>query len=154
MKRLKLWMITAIPALLVACGGNDSNKAHNTADTTNKVAVAIKPSGPPEKVSGSFKGVLPCSNCTETEAILTIKDDQYSYTRLLKGMKTRGSNINTKSGTCLFDIGIVKLLTNNVAEDMFRIVSEDTLKLLDAKGKPTQGKTDHFLIRSTKQEKL
>jgi hypothetical protein len=153
MKRLKRILAATVLLCFAACSSNDGNKEQGAIETVKQEAATVKPSGPPTRVSGTFKGILPCENCTETEAILTIKADKYSYTRLFRGMKTRG-NISSKSGYCAFDSGIVKLLTNNIAEDMFRIVSEDTIRPLDASAKPLKGKIDYILVRSAKQEKL
>ncbi len=154
MKRSNI--LTAIVAVwyLAGCSSNEAGKEPQPQDTVKAGPAIVKPSGPPARVSGTFKGILPCDNCRETEAILTIKDDKYNYTRLLKGMKTRGNNISNKSGYCVFDGGIVKLLSNDQAKDMFRIISEDSIKPLDTAGKPLKGKTDYFLVRSAKQEKL
>jgi NlpE N-terminal domain len=154
MKRLDTALVTMAAVYLVACSSNDGSNKPKAVDMAKQDSVVIKPSGPPAKVNGTFKGVLPCDNCRETEAILTINGDKYSYTRLFKGMKVRGSNISNKAGSCIFDSGIVKLLTNNIAEDMFRIISEDTIKPLDAAAKPLKSKTEYFFIRSAKQEKL
>jgi hypothetical protein len=153
MKRLNSIMAAAVLLCFAACSSNDSNKEQGAIETVKQEAATVKPTGPPARVSGTFKGILPCENCTETEAILTIKADKYSYTRLFKGMKTRG-NISNKSGYCTFDSGIIKLLTNKIAEDMFRIVSEDTIRPLSATAKPFKGKIDYILIRTAKQEKL
>jgi NlpE N-terminal domain len=153
MKWLNMIMASAISLCFTGCGGNDVNKEQGATETAKQDSAAVKPTGPPARVSGTFKGVLPCENCTETEAILTIKEDKYTYTRLFKGLKTRG-NISNKSGYCAFDSGIIKLLNNNMAEDMFRIVSEDTIRALSAVGKPLKGKIDYILLRSAKQEKL
>jgi NlpE N-terminal domain len=153
MKRLYIALEIIAALCLVFCSdaGNNGPKA---VDTVKQEPAAVNPTGPPARVNGTFKGILPCDNCRETEAILTIKDDGYNYTRLFKGMKTKGENINNKSGYCVFDSGIIKLLNNNIAEYMFRIVSVDTIKPLDAGGKPFKGKTGYFLIRSAKQTAL
>jgi NlpE N-terminal domain len=149
---IAMWMVAVL--CMVACGSNEGSKTPKAEDIVKQDAAEIKPTGPPARVNGTFKGVLPCDNCRETEAVLTIKDDKYSYTQLFKGMKVKGSNIGTKSGYCVFDSGIVKLLSDNKAGEMFRIVSEDTLKPLDAAAKPLKGKVDFLLIRTAKQEKL
>jgi NlpE N-terminal domain len=152
MKRIYIAMEIIAALCLVFCS-NAGNNEPGAVDSVKQDSAVVRPSGPPARVSGTFKGILPCENCTETEAILTIKGDKYSYTRLFRGMKTRG-NINNKSGYCAFDSGIIKLLTDNRAEDMFRIVSEDTIRPLDALAKPLKGKVDYILVRSARQEKL
>jgi NlpE N-terminal domain len=152
MKRLNIAVVMMAALYLVSCS-NDGSKEPKMEAIVKQDSAVVKPTGPPARVSGTFKGVLPCENCTETEAILTIKEDKYTYTRLFKGLKTRG-NISNKSGYCAFDSGIIKLLADNRAEDMFRIVSEDTIRPLSAAGKPLKGKIDYMLIRSARQEKL
>jgi copper homeostasis protein (lipoprotein) len=148
MKRLGAIAATAL--LLAACNGSDAGKEPATAQAVEKDTAITAPAGPPAKVSGVFKGMLPCTNCTTTEAILTIKEDAYTYTRLYRGMKTKGSNISSDAGNCLFENGIVKLLVKTKVEEMFRIVSKDSIRLLDSLGKPFKGKTDYVMVRSSK----
>jgi hypothetical protein len=138
---------------IASCGGNDDGKNNIAGEVVKTDTAAPKPTGPPARVSGTFKGILPCDGCRETEAILDIKDDSYSFTRLFKGMKKKGSNINNQSGSCVFDSGIVKLLnTTNTVEYMFRILSQDSIKHLDITPKAAK-KTDFFLVRSSTQGK-
>jgi uncharacterized lipoprotein NlpE involved in copper resistance len=132
---------------LSACSDGGSSQQIPEADTAKQVMAAKKPSGPPEKVSGVFKGMLPCADCAGIEAILTIKGDSYNCTRLFRGMKTRGANIDNKTGSCVFDSGIVKLLDNGKVLEMYRIVSEDTIRALDTTGKPLKTKMEYLLVK-------
>jgi NlpE N-terminal domain len=146
MKRL---YITAAAAIcLAACNGSNSSKEPQAAQATDTVTAPQPLSGPPAKVSGTFKGMLPCANCTGTEAILAINDDTYSFTRLFRGMKTKGANISNQSGNCVFENGIVKLLVKTKVESMFSIISRDSIRLLDSLAKPVKGKTDYIMVRS------
>jgi copper homeostasis protein (lipoprotein) len=140
--------IAAAIACLAACSGNDTAKDPGVEQKAAADSITAAPAGPPAKVSGVFKGMLPCANCTGTEAILSIKDDTYSYTRLFRGMKTKGANISNQTGNCVFENGITKLVTKGRVQEMFRIISKDSIRLLDTLGKPVKGKADYVMVRS------
>jgi copper homeostasis protein (lipoprotein) len=147
----QVYIMAAAVFCMTACNSNDSSKEQEAVQEVKPGAAPVTPSGPPAKVSGVFKGMLPCANCTGTEAILTIKEDTYSFTKLYRGMKIKGANIASSSGNCVFDSGIVKLLVKTKVEEMFRIVSRDSIRMLDSTGKPLKGKTDYVMVRSAGQ---
>lgn len=145
----KKWLPLCGLVCLAACSGNDKATNRVKADSTAlPEPVVVKPAGPPAKVYGAFMGDLPCADCKGSEAFLTVNpNDSYSFTKHNKGA-VKTNLITTANGLCIFENGILKLLDkNNSVTDMFRIISEDSLHILDAKRQPAK---KGILVRSNK----
>ncbi len=150
MNRISIFLLAIV---FVSCNNNSTNPSAAVVDTAGKLPVAEKPSGPPLRIAGTFTGNLPCIDCRETETILTLKEDTYNVTKLNKGIKDKTKMLETKAGYCVFENGIVKLLEEKIVTQQFRIISEDSIRLLTEKGEPVKGKGNagFFLIRKAKK---
>ncbi len=139
---MRKWsLILLLAGLFQAC--SDSGSGKNTpapAPTPAPVAETPKPSGPPARVAGVFKGNLPCADCKEIEAILEIKDNQYNYNFLRKGAVEKAKMLGHRAGYCTFENGLVKLVDSGAVREQFLILSEDSIRFTNPAPKAKENK--------------
>ncbi len=124
-------LLFAILVLFAAACGNNSNdqKPATGNEPQPEPVVAKTADGRPVKVSGVFKGVMPCADCQELEAILEIKDNDYTYNFIRKGVTNKMALLGQRQGTCVFDSGMLKLMDNGKVNEQFLLLSADSIRL-------------------------
>ncbi len=88
--------------------------------------------------SGTYKGHLPCANCSEIQITLTLQQNG-EYQKITDYMGNNGGVFVTKGTFKWRDSGqIIQLFENGQPQEQY-FVAENKLKQLNNKGKPLSG---------------
>jgi hypothetical protein len=138
----------SLVAILTACNNNGGDNAAAPAKDTTATQPVVVASGPPARVSGIFKGKLPCSDCQEIEAIIDIKDNTYTYNFIRKGETNKMKLLGNRTGDCVFENGVLKLMNEGKPNEQFRMLSTDSIRLEAGSGLSAKDKKTYLLLRT------
>ena len=133
--------------LMISCNNSTEPKSNVL---TPPVNVDELP-GVAHKVTGIFKGELSCDKCPSTQVMLTLKDSGFSEIRNFPNAKDKRHSMEASLGTCIQDSGLIKLYSKNQLVNIYRIISHDSILLIDSgtSVKPGQRRSN-FLVRNKK----
>ncbi len=134
--------------LIFACNNSGGTKDKSILDTvpTNEEIPGV----PPKKVTGSFAGEFPCSNCSGIEVLLKLTDTSFSELQNFKEAKDKAHSIAVESGRCIQDSGIIKLFGKKDTRETYRIINRDSIQLVPVEAGGKKMKKNYYLVRRGK----
>ena len=131
--------------IIFACNNSASVKEKSHVDTI--AAPKDIPGVPPKKVTGSFTGQLPCSNCSGIQVLLKLTDTSFWKFQNFKEAKDKKHSVSAETGLCIQGSGTIRLLGKNDKKETYRIISRDTLKLIMVETNGKKRNTNSLLVR-------
>lgn len=157
MKRFVLVSVLALA--LVSCGNRNARKESKTkqgAATEQAVGIAEVPDTHNSRNSvdfaGTYRGVIPCADCSGIEVEITIDYDG-SFTKRMTYLNGRKDNTVTTEGTYRWnDLGS-KITLDGGAEPLTLLVGENRLFILDADGNRMTGSlADKYILERVREK--
>ena len=127
--------------VFLACNNSSETAVKTSNDTlkTDKPAVTA-PSTPPPIVTGAFAGELPCPDC-------------YERTQHKVAPKLKADLLAASRGTCKQDSGFITLFSNEgKAIEWYRIISADSLEMVNKSSNPVVKSAHAYLLRKDGQK--
>ena len=145
---MKLLLFSALVLILFGCT-NSGEKKTDTVVTLKDTQPPEIPGIPPAKVIGIFKGELPCKDCGGIQMILTLKDSSFSQIRNFKNAKDKKHSMSAELGNSIQSNGLISLLSKNKLVGSYRIISRDSILVLDSSGN-SKSRQAYYLVRNKK----
>ena len=143
---MKILFSLLILFYISGCQNSETKENPKTVVTVQEPSI---PGVAPKKVNGIFKGELPCKDCSGIQVMLTLKDSSFSEIKNYKNAKDKKHSMAADLGICKQDSGLVKLFNKSILIGTYRIISSDSLLLIESASvlKPTT-RQDYFLIKN------
>lgn len=156
MKKYLVVLLAAALSFAVASCGNNTNKKQESASVQNS-ASEIKGNGATpanindllENYTGTFEGVVPCADCSGIDTKLTLNND-YTYSLYATYQGKSSDNVFESAGKWKINesLDLITLDFDKPKElTYYKIVSVNTLRMLDKDGKEIDSSHNYDLTR-------
>ena len=144
---MKFLIAVIILSQLYSCNNGSGNNPKTKTDSV--FSAKNIPGMPPTRVTGSFIGEQPCKNCKGIEVLLQLTDTSFLKIQNFKQATDKTHSLNADKGKCTQDSGIIRLYGKNNMKETYKIISRDSLILLDPALKGRKNDVKYYLIRHT-----
>jgi len=151
---MKKIFIPFMGLVLLACNNSSETTEKPVNDTlkTEKPLVAV-PTSPPPKVTGAFAGELPCKDCDKLGVLLTLTENSFERAQHKVAPKAKSDLLAASMGTCKQDSGFISLYNNEgKAIEWYKIISVDSIELVNKMAKPVEQNGHFYLVRKDGQK--
>ena len=142
---MKILISSLLGLTILACNNSTTTTDKSKVDTTS---TRIDRSILPIKVTGSFTGMLPCSNCSGVEVLLRITDTGFWKFQNFKEAKDKSHSVAAENGKCRQDSGAINLFFKNNTKETYKIISQDSLLLVTLTTTVKKNKMKNYLVRT------
>ena len=151
MKRILALLMVVV---FLACNNSSETAVKTSNDTLKTDKPAVKaPSTPPPIVTGAFAGELPCPDCDKLGVLLTLTETSYERTQHKVAPKLKADLLAASRGTCKQDSGFITLFSNEgKAIEWYRIISADSLEMVNKSSNPVVKSAHAYLLRKDGQK--
>ena len=147
MKKLIIFSVLAA-GLIFSCKNNSSNNQNGSeTPVTENYTDTVHTSRTSLDYAGTYKGVIPCADCSGIEVEITL-DDKGNYKKKMTYQGKEPDNVFATHGTYKWDESGSKITLLNESDTDIYQVGENTLIMLDGDGKKITGAlADMFILR-------